>query len=238
MKQTALRDYFNPDLLALVPVDATRVIEVGCGNGAMAREYRRRNPTCEYVGIEVDPVYAEASRFYCNTVLVGSVESLSNDDFQTLFPSSCWIFGDVLEGISLHAERTGAMFGSVEEDDGLLISGPVPKVIPLPVRLETRGGIVNPVAETISSLDWLSQPLSPRALAWTIDALMVTAALLMFALVFLSITGELPASPWTMAVGGAVLVGALYWGFFWVFGGKSFGARLARLVGVAEDESD
>jgi len=149
-----------------------------------------------------------------------------------------WIFGDVLEGISLHAERTGAMFGSVEEDDGLLISGPVPKVIPLPVRLETRGGIVNPVAETISSLDWLSQPLSPRALAWTIDALMVTAALLMFALVFLSITGELPASPWTMAVGGAVLVGALYWGFFWVFGGKSFGARLARLVGVAEDESD
>ena len=97
MKQTALRDYFNPDLLALVPIDATRVVEVGCGNGAMAREYRTRNPGCEYVGIEVDPVYAEASRLYCDNVLVGSVESLSDDDFQTLFPSSCWIFGDVLE---------------------------------------------------------------------------------------------------------------------------------------------
>ena len=97
MKQTALRDYFNPDLLALVPVDATRIVEVGCGNGAMAREYRKRNPSCEYVGIEVDPLYAEASRFYCDKVLVGSIESLSDDVFQSLFPSTCWIFGDVLE---------------------------------------------------------------------------------------------------------------------------------------------
>ena len=97
MEQTPLRDYFNPDLLALVPVDATRVVEVGCGSGAMAREYRTRNPTCKYVGIEIDPVYAEASRFYCDEVLIGSIESMSDEVFKTLFPSSCWIFGDVLE---------------------------------------------------------------------------------------------------------------------------------------------
>ena len=97
MEQTPLRDYFNADLLALVPVDATRVVEVGCGSGAMAREYRKRNPACQYVGIEIDPVYADASRFYCDEVLVGSIESLSDEVFKTLFPSSCWIFGDVLE---------------------------------------------------------------------------------------------------------------------------------------------
>jgi PilZ domain/RDD family len=166
-----------------------------------------------------------------------------------------WIFGDLLEGISLHAERTGAMFGaptfdtpgpeeveppfnrSVEEDDGLLISGPAPKVISLPVRLQTAEHVVNPVPDTFGNLDWLSQPLSPRALAWTIDVLMVTAALLMFALVFLSITGDVPASPWVMAVCSVVLVAMLYWGFFWVLGGKSFGRRLARLVGGAEDDS-
>lgn len=95
--QTPLRDYFNADLLALVPVDAARVVEVGCGNGAMAREYRRRNSNCEYVGIEIDPEYAEASRFYCDRVVVGSIESMSDDVFSTLFPSSCWIFGDVIE---------------------------------------------------------------------------------------------------------------------------------------------
>jgi len=164
-----------------------------------------------------------------------------------------WIFGDLLEGISQHAERTAAMFGGptinttpeeaesptvgrVEEDDGLLISGPAPKVISLPVRLEAVERRVNPAPETIGSLEWLAQPLSTRALAWTIDTLMVTAALLMFALVFLSFTGDVPASPWTMAACGAVLVGVLYWGFFWLFGRKTFGARLARMVGGAEDE--
>ena len=168
-----------------------------------------------------------------------------------------WIFGDLLEGISLHAERTGAMFGapkfdiaardedqspgfnsSVEEDDGLLISGPAPKVISLPVRLQTVQRVGSPVQETIGNLDWLSQPLSPRALGWTIDVLIVTAALLMSALVFLSITGGVPASPWVVAVCGVGLVALLYWGFFWVFGGKSFGTRLARLVGGAGDESE
>jgi len=155
-----------------------------------------------------------------------------------------WIFGDLLEGISLHAERTGAMFGAptfeasdanVEEDDGLLISGPALKVISLPVRPDTVERILNPVAETIGNLDWLSQPLSPRALAWTIDALILTAALLMFALVFLSITGDVPASPWTMGMCGTVLVALLYWGFFRVFGQRTFGARLARLVGREEE---
>lgn len=167
-----------------------------------------------------------------------------------------WIFGDLLEGISLHAERAGAMFGaptfhtspledferaassgSVEEDDGLLISGPALKVISLPVKRETERAM-NPIPETIGNLDWLSQPLSPRALARTIDTLIVTAALLMFALVFLSITGDVPTSPWMMALCGSVLVGVLYWGFFWMFGGKTFGARLARLVGGSEDNSE
>lgn len=168
-----------------------------------------------------------------------------------------WILGDLLEGISLHAERTGAMFGppafntaaaekvesptrnsSVEEDDGLLISGPAPKVISLPVRPETVDRVADPIPETIGNLEWLSQPLSPRALARTIDILMVTASLLIFALVFLSITGDVPASPWIMALCGVVLVSALYWGFFWVFGGETFGTKLARLVGVSDDESE
>ena len=97
MGQTALRDYYNPSVLALIPRDATRIVEVGCGGGSMAREYRKINPACEYVGIEIEPTYAEASRKHCTEVLTGNIEQLSDDVFGTLFPSSCWIFGDVLE---------------------------------------------------------------------------------------------------------------------------------------------
>jgi hypothetical protein len=162
-----------------------------------------------------------------------------------------WIMGDLLEGISLHAERTAAMFGgaafpeagafdhAVEEDDGLLISGTAAKVIPLPLRRQIVDRNINrltePMPQEVSTLDWLSQPLSARGIAWSIDVLMFTAALLMFALVFLSVIGEAPRWPIRMAMVAAASVAVMYWGFFWVFGGKTLGVRLARGVGLTTD---
>jgi hypothetical protein len=144
-----------------------------------------------------------------------------------------WIFGNLLEGASLHAERAGPMFADVLDDDGLMVSAAPLNVIELPVRADTSE-IALPAAE----LDWLSRPLSGRSLVWTINTLAVVAALLLFALVFLSVTGEPPRWPVAMAGGAAIFVAGLYWGFFQLFGGKSPGARLARLVGceVEEDE--
>lgn len=81
-------------------------------------------------------------------------------------------------------------------------------------------------------LDWLSQPLSGRSLAWTVNTLIVVAALLLFALVFLSITREAPRWPISMASGGVIVIGGLYWAFFRMFGGSSLGTRLARLAGA------
>jgi|SRR5580658_1291889 hypothetical protein len=168
-----------------------------------------------------------------------------------------WIFGNLLEGIALHCERTGSMFSDVRfaeavrtetalrvslralpgsEDDGLMISASPVKVIELPLRPQPQ-----PVhgleaeAETdrlpASELDWLSQPLSGRSLIWTINTLVALAALLLFVLVFLSVTREPPRWPLAMIGGAALLVAVLYWGFFQLFGGSSPGARLARLVG-------
>jgi len=62
----------------------------------MAREYRKINPACDYVGIEIEPTYAEASRKHCTDVLTGNIEHLSNDVFGALFPSSCWVFSGTL----------------------------------------------------------------------------------------------------------------------------------------------
>lgn len=89
-----------------------------------------------------------------------------------------------------------------------------------------------------TGLEWLSQPLSGRGLAWTIHTLVVFAALLLFALVFLSINGE--ATPWPvpMVAGAIVVVAGLYWIFFHLFGGTSLGTRLARLAGYSVDEEE
>lgn len=172
-----------------------------------------------------------------------------------------WIFGNLLEGISLHAEHSESMFGSrqspekaadsgngngaatsaAEEDDGLMVSASPVKMIALPERPEPPEPAIEAeetlvVAKPASpNLDWLSVPLTGRALAWTIDTLVVVASLLLFTLVFLSITREAP--PWpiaTMAV-AAMMMAGIYWGFVRVVGGGSLGAKLAR---IAAEESD
>jgi hypothetical protein len=158
-----------------------------------------------------------------------------------------WIFGNLLEGASLDAEKSRSIFAEtsllVDQEDGLLVSPAPQKVIALPMRSEhwrpvaVGLGGAEMAAPAPAPLDWLSQPLSGRSLIWTINTLVVIAALLLFVMVFLSVTREPPKWPLTMAAGAIVFVSGLYWGFFAMFGGLSPGERLARLVGSdAEDE--
>lgn len=150
---------------------------------------------------------------------------------------------------------TGPLLGAAEEEDGLIVSAAPVNVIELPTRSEAHAagpesGLLEAedAAEVVTApetaaagseaaeLDWLSQPLSSRGIAWSVNALAVLAALLLFALVFLSITREAPRWPATMLAGAAIFVGAFYWGFFRLFGGSSPGARLARLAGYDYEE--
>jgi hypothetical protein len=168
-----------------------------------------------------------------------------------------WIFGDLLERISLHVDPEESMFAGAtttepadsmavaEQEDGLMVSEAPVKVIPLPNRSETAkpSPFLRAIAPQndapappVRQLDWLSQPLSGRGLAWAIHTLVVLAGILLFVLVFLSITRDAPPWPVAMVAGSAALVAVLYWGFFQIFGGLSLGERLARLAAGGEEE--
>ena len=186
-----------------------------------------------------------------------------------------WIFGDMLEDLSLHLEGKRSLLAKLTysaplpgatspalhevdndvlgheikgredgKDDGLMVSATVRKVIELPLRAAPEAAPVlddhvEHAAETAVELDWLSQPLSSRGLIWTINTLVIVAALLLCALVFLSVVREIPRWPLAMSVGAAIVVGAMYWGFFKAFGRISPGARLARLVqSSGEDDAE
>jgi tRNA A58 N-methylase Trm61 len=97
LKQTPAHEVANPDLLALMPRESRRVVEVGSSSGALARAFKALAPGCHYTGIEIDGDYAEASARYCDSVLHGSVEEMDDAAFNGLFPSDCWVFGDTLE---------------------------------------------------------------------------------------------------------------------------------------------
>jgi hypothetical protein len=165
-----------------------------------------------------------------------------------------WIFSNLLDAIAREAAHPRSMFGasvvsidrdaqnSAEESDGLTLSA-----APRPaIRLEPQSAediadrFADSAGDPYAQMNWLSQPLSGRTLSWLVDGLVVTAALLMFALIFLSIAHELP--PWPLTLGtvaaAAVFVAAVYWGVFAVFGGPSLGARLARAVSSLDEEEE
>jgi hypothetical protein len=168
-----------------------------------------------------------------------------------------WIFGNLLEEVSLHSQSAGNIFAEpelvqgsatvatgVEEDDGLVVSASPSKVIELPARREyvkpayTSSKSPDESQDAEGRLDWLSQPLSGRSLAWTVHALVVLAGLLLFALIFLSVTGEAPRWPFAVTAGGLLLVAGLYWVFFRIFGGSSLGTRLSRLTRSDLEETE
>jgi len=156
-----------------------------------------------------------------------------------------WIFGDLLEGTAVHSQSAAWMFAEpvvkqsgkiqAEHDDGLMVSPTPLKVIALPTRHENAS---NTAAQNPLQLDWLARPLSGRGLTWTVNTLVVFAAVLLFVLVFLSVTREAPPWPFAMTAGAALLVAVMYWGFFQLVGGGSLGERLARLAGTAGDEAE
>jgi hypothetical protein len=153
-----------------------------------------------------------------------------------------WIFGDLLEAAALHSNRAmfafpGLREASPIEEDGLLTSATPVKVIDLPPPLDhVQNGSLQDLLheETPAGLDWLLQPLSASGLAWAVNALAMAAELLLFAVIFLSVTHETPS--WSVLTTLALLVPALYWGFFRIFGGCSLGTRLARLTDCDDEQ--
>jgi hypothetical protein len=148
---------------------------------------------------------------------------------------------------------------AAEENDGLTLSAaprPAIRMEPSVTNVATLNPSVlnqrvadhaaNHIAEPIPEhaddpyvqLKWLSQPLSGRSLCWLVDSLVVIAAVLLFALIFLSIAHELPPWPVTMGTVAAVVVAAVYWAVFAVFGGSSLGVRLAQAVSNEQERED
>jgi len=169
-----------------------------------------------------------------------------------------WIFSNLLEGIEREAaqrsvfQNSGLMVAedAIAENDGLMVSAqPRPSIRPdssysRPTDLEhlhvnrqedlaERSGY-----ESDAQLNWLSRPLSGRTLAWLVDGLVVIAALLLFTLIFIAITHELPA--WQLTLGAATAAAAFvvgsYWALFALFGGASLGVRMARAALIVEGQ--
>jgi len=84
----------RPEVLALVPATARRVLDIGCGAGRLGEALKARQQA-EVVGIELDEAAAAVARLRLDDVIVGDIERLGLD-----FPPGSFdaiVCADVLE---------------------------------------------------------------------------------------------------------------------------------------------
>lgn len=70
MKQTPIHEIHNDEVLKLIPSTSKKIIEIGCSSGALAREFKKNHPDTNWVGVKIDPNYAELAKRYCNETVV------------------------------------------------------------------------------------------------------------------------------------------------------------------------
>lgn len=90
----------NRDLMALLPLTARRVLELGCGDGALARAWRLENPAARYEAVELHGPSAAIARDAVDRLTLGDIETL--DDAEIGAPGSfdLIVMGDTLEHLS------------------------------------------------------------------------------------------------------------------------------------------
>lgn len=94
---TPATDIHNAQVLDAVPAGTRKVLEVGTGTGALAREIRNKCPGVEYVGVEISAGYRDAAQAWCDRAYLENFEQASDTLMNELADADVVIFADVLE---------------------------------------------------------------------------------------------------------------------------------------------
>jgi len=94
---TPYHEYVNNTILDLIPKTALKIVDIGCMNGILGREFKKIVPDSYWVGIEINSEYAELSRTHLNEVFVDDIESENFQYLEKIRDADCFVFADVLE---------------------------------------------------------------------------------------------------------------------------------------------
>ncbi|NLI13370.1 glycosyltransferase [Pelotomaculum propionicicum] len=95
IKPVGYYQFARPEVAELVPAQAIKILDVGCGHGNLGAFLKSQNQRREVFGIELDQMAAAAANNRLDKVLVGNIEKMRLD-----FPVGyfdCIILSDVLQ---------------------------------------------------------------------------------------------------------------------------------------------
>ncbi len=97
MEQTPAHDNANLTVLQTIPPQSNKIIEIGCGSGVLAREFKKINANCHYIGLDIVEDYAQLAARFCDSTVAVNIEKQDDLFFDTHKDRDCWIFADALE---------------------------------------------------------------------------------------------------------------------------------------------
>ncbi len=110
------------DLFSVLPDKAERVLDVGCGNGALGKALKERGVARKVVGIEINAKAASDARYNIDEVISVDIESAGLKFEKEYF--DLIIFGDVLEHLYNPWKVLAEMKAYLKKDGHILISIP------------------------------------------------------------------------------------------------------------------
>lgn len=113
------------DVASLVPDDATRILDVGCSNGALGQALKLRRSGRHVTGIEIDAGLAGEARRVLDVVVQGDLETTNvADALGSLAPFDCIVCADVLEHIRDPWGLLGELVRMLSSDGAMIIALP------------------------------------------------------------------------------------------------------------------
>ncbi|MBU4376409.1 MAG: class I SAM-dependent methyltransferase [Candidatus Omnitrophica bacterium] len=83
------------DIIALIPMEAKRILDVGCGFGLMGKRIKEIRGPVEVVGFEAEEAALEMARKNLDVLIAGDVESVKLPFKDGHF--DCIVYGEILE---------------------------------------------------------------------------------------------------------------------------------------------
>lgn len=126
----------RPEIVGLVPDEARKVLDIGCGNGNVALALKDKVRR-EVTGIEFDRKKAAEAALKLDNVIVGDIETLELKFDRGYF--DCIIFGDVLEHLRNPLETLKRVLGHLGDNGRVIISIPNIRHVKILFDLAIRG---------------------------------------------------------------------------------------------------